>query len=405
MAAPRVQRGHRMTEFLPYGAQSIDDDDVEAVVRALRSDYLTTGPRVGEFERAVAGRVGAAAGVACSSGTAGLHAAAHVLDLGPDDEVVVPAVTFLATANAVRYVGAKVVFCDVDPETGLMGPEHLERALSPRTRAVFPVHLTGRPVDLRPIAELSCANDVDVVEDAAHALGASYEGAPVGDGRYSRMAVFSFHPVKHVTTGEGGLVSTNDPDLEHRLRRFVSHGMERDPERLEGASPGPWYYEQVELGFNYRITDVQCALGTSQMAKLDRFVARRREIAARYDALLEGMAHVAPNGAGPAASESAFHLYAVRVDFEGAGLTRAEVMAGLRERGVGSQVHYIPVPSQPDFRRLGHDPADFPGAERYYARTLSLPMFPRMTDADVDRVAGALDDVLARRGAAAGSGS
>lgn len=384
-----------MSHFLPYGAQSIDDDDVRAVVEVLRSDYLTTGPAVTRFERAVAEHCGARAGVAVSSGTAGLHAAAHVLDLGPDDEVVVPAMTFIATANAARYVGARVVFCDVCPETGLMRPEDLERVRTPRTRAVFPVHLTGRPVDLAGIARIACDAGITVVEDAAHALGATFEGEPVGDGRYARMAVFSFHPVKHITTGEGGMVMTNDEELERRLRRFICHGMERDPAHLEAPSPGPWSYEQAELGFNYRITDIQCALGTSQLAKLDGFVARRRELAARYDRLLEGVDAVAPIGRGPAASNSAYHLYEVLIDFAALGTTRAAVMDALRALGIGTQVHYIPVPSQPYYRRLGQDMASYPGARQFYERTLSLPLFPRMSDGDVDRVVDALAGVLA----------
>lgn len=384
-------------EFLPYGAQSIDEDDVRAVVDVLRSDYLTTGPAVTAFERAVAERCDARAAVAVSSGTAGLHAAAHVLDLEPDDEVVVPAMTFLATANAVRYVGARVVFCDVCPDTGLMRPEDLERVRTPRTRAVFPVHLTGRPVDLAAIGSIACEAGLTVVEDAAHALGAEFEGRPIGDGRYASMAVLSFHPVKHITTGEGGMVLTNAAELERRLRRFICHGMERDPAHLERPAPGPWSYEQAELGFNYRITDIQCALGTSQLAKLDGFVERRRALAARYDRLLADVDGVAPIGRGPKASNSAYHLYAVLIDFDALGTARAQVMEALRERGIGTQVHYIPVPSQPYYRRLGSDMAAFDGARRFYERTLSLPLFPRMTDGDVDRVVGALADVISTR--------
>ncbi|MEM9383385.1 MAG: UDP-4-amino-4,6-dideoxy-N-acetyl-beta-L-altrosamine transaminase, partial [Planctomycetota bacterium] len=372
----------------------LDEDDVAAVVEALRSPYLTTGPRVGAFEDALARTVGAEHAVAVSSGTAALHAACHVLDLGPEDEVVVPAITFLATANAVRYVGARVVFADVCPDCGLMRPEDLERAMTPRTRAVMPVDLTGRPTDLEAIAALARDRGAAVVEDAAHALGATLRGRTVGDGTWADMAIFSFHPVKHVTTGEGGAVVTNDPERAARLRRFASHGMVRDASALEHPSPGPWYYEQQELGFNYRLTDVQCALGISQLAKLGRFVERRRALAARYDRLLADLPSVEPVDPGPDGSESAYHLYAVLVDFEGIGRSRAQVVQALRERGIGTQVHYIPVPSQPDYERLGHDAAAFPGALRYYERTLSLPLFPRMEDADVDRVVGALADVL-----------
>ncbi|MEO0652227.1 MAG: UDP-4-amino-4,6-dideoxy-N-acetyl-beta-L-altrosamine transaminase [Planctomycetota bacterium] len=383
-----------MADFLPYGAQWIDADDVEAVVECLRSDYLTTGPRVGEFERAVCTAVGATHGVACSSGTAGLHAAAHVLDLGPDDEVVVPAVTFLATANCIHYCGARVVFCDVDPESGLMRPEDLEAVLTGRTRAVFPVHLTGRPVDLDRLASIACEAGLRIVEDAAHALGATLGGHRIGDGTRSVMTVFSFHPVKHITTGEGGLVTTADDELARRLRRFVSHGMERDAAHLERDSEGPWYYEQQELGFNYRITDIQCALGLSQMAKLERFVARRRELAAHYDRLLTEVPHVRPVAGSVPEAQSAYHLYEVLVDFDAAGTTRAELMGRLRERGIGSQVHYIPVPHQPYWRRAGYGLEDLPGAAAFYERTLSLPLFPRMADGDVERVVDGLRELL-----------
>ena len=383
-----------LNEFLPYGAQTIDDDDIAAVVEALRSPFLTTGPRVPAFEAGIAEAVGARHAVAVSSGTAALHAACHVLDLGPEDEVVVPAITFLATANAVRYVGARVVFADVCADSGLMRPEDLERAITPRTRAVIPVHLTGRPTELDALHAIATKQGAVIIEDAAHALGATLAGHPIGDGTWSEMTIFSFHPVKHITTGEGGLIVTNNAVRAARLRRFISHGMVRDADELEHPSEGPWYYEQQELGFNYRITDVQCALGSSQLSKLPQFVERRRELAGLYDERLASLAEVRPVDKGSDGSESAYHLYAVLIDYEALGTTRAAVMDGLRSHGIGYQVHYIPVPSQPDYRRLGFDPGHFPGAQRYYERTLSLPLFPRMVDADVDRVVDALASVL-----------
>tara|TARA_Y100001968_G_C19433882_1_gene758556 strand:- start:1462 stop:2622 length:1161 start_codon:yes stop_codon:yes gene_type:complete len=380
--------------FLPYGAQSIDEDDIAAVVATLRSPYLTTGPKVAEFEAAVADYVGAAAGVAVCNGTAALHATCHALGLGPGDEVVVPALTFLATANCVRYVGATPVFADVCPDSGLVTAETVTAAISPRTRAVLPVHLTGRPVDLAPIRALTEARGIALVEDAAHALGATYQGQPIGNGQCSEMAIFSFHPVKHMTTGEGGMVVTNDPKLEERLRRFRNHGMVRSPEALQRESPGPWYYEQQELGYNYRITDIQCALGLSQLKRLDHFLLRRRQLAARYDQLFADCPQVHPVAPGGHRSQSAYHLYSVLVDFDALGRSRADVMGQLRAAGIGTQVHYIPVPHQPYYQALGGKQQDYPGAADYYRRTLSLPLFPRMDDDDVDRVVDALSRVL-----------
>ncbi len=380
--------------FLPYGSQSIDDDDIAAVVETLRSPYLTTGPKVAEFEVAVAKRVDANAGIAVSNGTAALHATCHVLGLGPGDEVIVPAVTFLATANCARYVGANPIFADVDPDTGLVTAETIEAAITPRTKAIIPVHLTGRPVDLEPIARLAQKHGLAVIEDAAHAMGATYQGEPIGSGKWSQMAIFSYHPVKHMTTGEGGMILTNDPALEEKLRRFRSHGMVHQEEALQRAKPGPWYYEQQDLGYNYRITDIQCALGLSQLRKLDGFVEKRRELASVYDELLEGFHGVCPVAKGAHETQSAYHLYAVLIDFETLGVSRADVMGQLRERGVGTQVHYIPVPHQPYYNNLGFEMSQYPGAQQYYERTLSLPLFPRMTNQDVIRVVEALREIL-----------
>jgi UDP-4-amino-4,6-dideoxy-N-acetyl-beta-L-altrosamine transaminase len=385
-----------LDRFLPYGRQVIDDDDVEAVVRALRGDYLTTGPLVAEFETALAARVGAAHAVAMANGTAALHAAYVSAGVGPDDEVVVPAITFLATANAARFLGARVVFADVDATTGLMTPATLAPKLSARTRVVAPVHLTGATVDLDGIAELSATVNASVVEDAAHALGARDGAGSIGDCRRSRMTMFSFHPVKHVTTGEGGAVTTGDPELARRLRVLRSHGMVHELERFEYEPTTPWYYEQQELGYNYRITDVQCALGLSQLGKLERFLARRRELAARYDGALAALDGVMPVTRGGATASSAYHLYAVLIDFPRFGRTRAQVMQTLRERGIGTQVHYPPVPSQPYYRRLGEAPERYPGAMAYAERTLSLPLFPAMRDDDVTRVVEALSAALGR---------
>jgi len=384
-----------MTEdILPYGRQCIDEEDVAAVVEALRSDYLTTGPRVAAFERGLAEALGVAHVVAVCNGTAALHAACGAAGLGPGDEVLVPAITFLASANCARYVGAEPVFVDVDPRSGLIDPEDAARKVNAKTKAIIPVHLNGRPADLDAIHELAEAHELTVIEDAAHALGARYRATTIGDCARSDMAIFSFHPVKHVTTGEGGAISTADPELARRLAVFRNHGIERDPQRLEQPAPGPWYYEQQTLGFNYRITDLQCALGLSQLAKLDRFVARRQALAARYDRALASLAGVEPVAVGTAETRSAYHLYAVLIDFEGRGTTREAAMAELRARGILTQVHYIPVPAQPYYVARGARAADCPGAQAYYERVLSLPMFPAMGDGDVDRVVEALAEVL-----------
>ncbi len=382
--------------FLPYGRQSIDDDDIAAVAAALRSDFLTTGPLVERFETAFAAEVGARHAVACANGTAALHLAMMALGIGPADVCIAPSITFLATANCVRYVGAEVVFADVDPDSGLMTPQTLAAAIGRvpagrPLRAVLPVHLRGDAVDLPGLATLAAAEGAVLVEDAPHAVGTTMMFGnvteQVGDTRHSAMATFSFHPVKTLTTGEGGMVTTNDPALAARLRLLRSHGMVRP------AGADPWWYEMAEPGFNYRLPDINCALGMSQLAKLADFVARRRALAAAYGAALAPLAPAVRLAASPPWSDPALHLMCVLIDFAGLGLDRAAVMAGLQARGVGSQVHYIPVHRQPYYRaRYGE--LDLPGAEGWYARCLSLPLYPGMADGDVVRVAGALAEVL-----------
>ncbi|MDJ0893584.1 MAG: UDP-4-amino-4,6-dideoxy-N-acetyl-beta-L-altrosamine transaminase [Alphaproteobacteria bacterium] len=396
--------------FLPYARQSIEDDDVAAVGAALKDDLLTTGPRVAAFEAKLAEKTQARFAVACSSGTAALHLAVLGLGFGPGDCVVVPAVTFLATANAGRYVGADVVFADVDPETGLMTEETLAAALAKcgqaRRSAVLPVHLAGQMVAMAAVAHLARASGAAVVEDASHALGSlvtSPEGErlPTGNCRHSDMATFSFHPAKAIAMGEGGAVTTNDAAMAARLRQLRNHGMTRDPSAFEQAelafAPGgeanPWYYEMAQPGLNYRVTDVQCALGLSQLEKLDRFVARRRELVRRYDEMLARFSPVVQPIARVPECLPAWHIYPVLVDFAACGLDRATLMTRLRTKGIGTQVHYIPVHMQPYYRQL-YGRLELPGAERYYARTLSLPLFPAMADGDVDRVVDALEDAL-----------
>lgn len=383
--------------FLPYGRQTIEDDDVAAVATALRADFLTTGPTVEAFEAAFRARVGAGHAVAVANGTATLHLAMLALGVGEGEVCIAPSVTFLATANCARYVGAEVVFADVDPDSGLMTPDTLAQALKRaegrRVRAVLPVHLRGDVCDLPGLKALTDGVGAVLVEDAPHALGSVgvFDGAahPVGDGAYSSFASFSFHPVKTLATGEGGMLTTNDAALAARARSLRSHGMVRP------AGAEPWVYEMPELGFNYRIPDVLCALGISQLAKLDRFVARRKALTALYVDRLAALAPLVRLAESPAWSDPALHLLTVLVDFETAGTTRRTVVEALKAQGVGSQVHYIPVHRQP-YYQARYGPLDLPGADAWYARCLTLPLYPGMADGDVDRVVGALAGALGR---------
>ena len=381
--------------FLPYGRQTIEDDDVAAVAAALRDDFLTTGPRVEAFETAFADFVGAKHAVACANGTAALHLAMLALDVQPGEVCIVPSITFLATANCVRYVGAEVVFADVDPDTGLMTPKTLADAIARaggrRIAAVLPVHLRGDIAELPALRDLADGVGAALVEDAPHALGSAmvFDNVPAraGDNRWGAMATFSFHPVKTMTTAEGGMVTTADPALADRLRTLRSHGM------LRPAGAEPWWYEMPEIGFNYRLPDVLCALGLSQLAKLPRFIERRRALTRRYEAALAPLSPLVQTAARPPWSDPALHLMSVLIDFAAVGRSRAEVMEALRVRGVGSQVHYIPVHRQPYYAQR-YGALDLPGAEAWYARTLSLPLYPAMADGDVDRVVGALTEAL-----------
>jgi UDP-4-amino-4,6-dideoxy-N-acetyl-beta-L-altrosamine transaminase len=383
--------------FLPYGRQTIEEDDIAAVAAALRADFLTTGPAVEAFETAFREVVGAAHAVACSNGTAALHLAMLAAGIGPGDVCIVPAITFLATANCAAYVGGDVVFADVDPDSGLMTPatlaEALDRARGRRVRAVLPVHLRGDVCDLPALAALAARAGAVLVEDAPHALGSTLRVGDhverVGDCAHSAMATFSFHPVKTIATGEGGMVTTSDADLATRLRRARSHGMS------PVAGGDPWLYEMAEPGFNYRLPDILCALGLSQLAKLPRFAARRRALADAYRTALAPLAPLVRPAASPPGSDPVLHLMTVLIDFKAAGRTRREVVEALAAKGVGSQVHYIPVHSQP-YWRARNGALSLPGAQAWYDRCLSLPLYPAMADDDVARVAEALGDALLR---------
>jgi UDP-4-amino-4,6-dideoxy-N-acetyl-beta-L-altrosamine transaminase len=390
--------------FLAYGRQGIDEADIAAVTSVLRGDWLTTGPMVEGFEAALATKVGARFAVACSSGTAALHLAVLAAGIKLGDRAIVPSLTFLATANAVRYADAEVIFADVDGETGLLRAADMEAAIDgaggPVT-AVLPVHLAGQCADMPAIATIARARGMAVIEDACHALGSTYiadgEIIPVGSCRHSDMAVFSFHPVKAITTGEGGAVTTNDPHLYKRLKLLRSHGMTRDATEFENAElafgadgkVNPWYYEMPEVGFNYRSSDINCALGLSQLGKLDRFIDRRRALVALYDQLLAPLAPpIVPPKRVPDCNP-AWHLYAPRFRFLEIGVERGSLMKAMEAAGIGTQVHYIPVHLQPYYQRR-HGEQQLPGAMHYYRATLSLPLFPEMTDDDVLRVVNAL---------------
>jgi UDP-4-amino-4,6-dideoxy-N-acetyl-beta-L-altrosamine transaminase len=393
--------------FLPYGGQEIDSDDIAAVTKALGEELLTTGPLVGAFETAIRETVGSEHAVVCNSGTAALHLASMALKLGPDDQVVVPTITFVATANAPHFTGAEVVFADVDPDTGLLTAEHLEDALqrAPKAKACFPVHLNGNACNMAAIQSVAARHGVRIIEDACHALGGAYNDGTghIGDCRYADMAVFSFHPVKSIAMGEGGAVTTNAQDFADRARLLRSHGLLRDANQFEDSNQAlafdqegalnPWYYEMQEPGFNYRAPDILCALGLSQIGKLGRFVETRRSLAATYDRLLEPLAPVALPVSAPYRGTSAYHLYPILIDFEAAGCTRAHLMDALRRSGIGTQVHYVPVHLQPFYRKRCGD-LQLPGAIRYYERVLALPLSTRMTPENAVDVAVCLAEAL-----------
>ncbi len=393
--------GFERMEILPYGRHLIEQDDIAAVTEVLRGGWLTQGPRVAQLEERVAARCGARFGVACNSGTAALHLALLAAGVGPVDEIVGPALSFLATSNCGVYVGATPRFCDVDFSSVRMTAELLAPVLSARTRAVLPVHFAGMACDMASISARvrSRCPDAVIIEDACHALGGIHDdGTPVGSLRWADMVMFSFHPVKHVAAGEGGIILTDREDLAERLARLRNHGITKDPGQLTRPDEGPWYYEMHEVGFNFRIPDLNCALALSQLGKLDRFLDRRREIAARYHRAFAELSHVV-SPSPPDAADSAWHIYALHIDFEALGRSRQEVVAELRARGVGTQIHYYPVPLQPYYqRRWGYEEGDFPGAERHYAQTLTIPLFPAMSDDDVERVIAALRAVLGSAG-------
>lgn len=376
--------------LLPYGRQQIDEADIEAVVQVLRSVWLTTGPKVAEFEREFADFVSAGEAVVVSNGTAALHAAMYAIDIGPGDEVIVPAMTFAASANCVVFQGGTPVFADVNPETLLLDPAQVEAKITPRTKAIIAVDYAGQPCDYDALRAISDRHDLILVADACHALGGSYKGRPVGS--LADLSTFSFHPVKHITTGEGGMIATNDPESARRMRVFRNHGITSDHRQREQA--GSWFYEMVDLGYNYRMTDLQCALGISQLRKLPGWIAYRQEIARRYDVAFAETPAVDPLRVRDDVVH-AYHLYIIQLNLDQLEVGRASVFAALRAEGIGVNVHYIPVHLHPFYRRrFATRPGLCPVAEAAYERIISLPIFPQMIDADIDEVISATHKVV-----------
>jgi UDP-4-amino-4,6-dideoxy-N-acetyl-beta-L-altrosamine transaminase len=389
-----------MMSLIPYGRQYIDDADIAAVSEVLRSDFLTQGPTVSKFEQAISSYCGVGHAVASNSATSSLHVACLALGVGKGDIVWTTPITFVASANCALYCGASIDFVDIDPATYNMSIDCLKEKLLASKKSgslpkvVIPVHMCGQSCDMAGIHALSQEYGFKVIEDASHAIGGRYRNGPVGDCRYSDITVFSFHPVKIITTGEGGMATTNDHRLSKRMRMFGSHGITRDAQEMTSEPHGPWYYEQIELGFNYRMTDIQAALGLSQMRRLDEFVSQRHAIAARYDKLLSDINVVIP--VQHPDSYSGLHLYIVRMHSGAQAGAHRQVFESLRAYGIGVNVHYIPLHLQPYHRKLGFSAGDFPAAEEYYKRSITLPIFPALTETQQDTVVSRLKILINR---------
>lgn len=376
--------------MIPYGRQTIEEDDIRAVVEALRSDWLTTGPLVEVFENKFANFVGARHAVAVSNGTAALHASMYALNIQPGDEVIVSPMTFAASANCVVFQGGTPVFADVDKDTLLIDPAKVEEKITKRTKAIVAVDYAGQPCEYDALNSLAKKHGLKVVGDACHALGGSYKGKMVGS--LADLSAFSLHPVKHITTGEGGVITTDDPDFAARMKMFRSHGISSDHRQRE--KEGSWFYEMMDLGYNYRLTDFQCALGISQLAKLPNWIHRRQSIAKIYDQAFSKVEGIKPLGLRSNLSH-AYHLYVVRIEEKTIGKDRATVFKLLRSKGIGVNVHYVPVHLHPYYRkRFGTEIGQCPVAEAAYNQILSLPMFPRLEDSDVNRVISIVNEVI-----------
>ena len=379
-------------KMLPYGHQWIDQDDIKAVSEVLQSDWITQGPKVEEFENNFAKYVGARYAVAVNSGTAALHNACFAAGISKGEKVITTPITFVASANCVIYQGGTPVFADIREDTLNIDPEEIKKKITSDTRALIPVDFTGLPVDLEEILQIARKNNLIVIEDASHALGATYKGSKIGS--ISDMTIFSFHPVKHIATGEGGMITTNNKKYYERLKLFRTHGITKDRDKLLNYD-GPWYYEMQELGYNYRLTDFQCALGLSQLKKIDRIIQRRREIAQKYNSEFKDMPEIKIPQINPADSNPAWHIYMIQLYLERSKVGRREIFKALIAENIGVNVHYIPVHLQPYYqKRFSYHLGDFPIAENYYSRVITLPIFPKMSDHDVDDVIMAVKKVV-----------
>ena len=380
-----------MSEFIAYAKQWIDQEDIDAVVKILNSDWLTQGPAIKQFESDFSQKVGAGYAVAVSNGTAALHLSLLALGVGPGDEVITTPNSFLATANAILYVGATPVFVDIEMSHFGLDVFKIEAAITAKTKAIIPVHFAGFPVDLSAIHGIASKYRLNVIEDACHALGASFKDSKIGDCAYSDCATFSFHPVKHIATGEGGMITTNSKDIYDQLMMLRTHGVTKDRGALS-QNPGPWYYEMQQLGYNYRMTDMQAALGISQLKKLDSFVNRRRAIAKQYNNAFLNLDWIVPIKEN-SDQQASYHLYVVQIDFDKIKKTRTDVMKTLKEKGIGTQVHYIPIIDQPYYKEKVNVKGQFEMVKHYYKLTLSLPMYPLMSDSEVMRVIQAVGEL------------
>ncbi|SHD76649.1 UDP-4-amino-4,6-dideoxy-N-acetyl-beta-L-altrosamine transaminase [Schnuerera ultunensis] len=377
--------------YLPYGQQWIDDEDIEEVVKVLKSDFLTTGPKIEEFEKKFANYIGAKYAVAISNGTAALHAACFAAGIKEGDEVITTPITFAASANCILYQGGKPVFADIDPKTYNIDIEDVERKITKKTKAIIPVDFTGQPVDIDAVNDIAKKYGLIVIEDAAHSFGAEYKDKKIGS--LVDMTTFSFHPVKHITTGEGGMITTNDDELYNKLKLFRTHGITRDEEILHNKDEGPWYYEQLELGYNYRMTDIQAALGISQLNKIDKFLERRREVANKYNEYLKDIDGIIL----PYQEEytkSSWHLYIIQLESEKLRVGRKQIYQALQAENIGVNVHYIPVYYHPYYKKIGYEKGMCPNAEKLYDRIITIPLYPGMIDKDVEDVVGAIDKVI-----------
>lgn len=385
-------------QVIPYGRQDITQSDINEIVAVLQSDYLTQGPQVPRFEQLVAQHVGACHALAVNSATSALHIACMALGLGPGDWLWTTPITFVASSNCALYCGAQVDFVDIDPRTYNLCPLALERKLQQAEqqgtlpKVLVPVHLCGQPCDMAAIHALSNEYGFKIIEDASHAIGGRYQGQFIGNGQFSDITVFSFHPVKIITTAEGGMALTNSEELANKMALLRSHGITRDPAHMTHEPDGPWYYQQIELGYNYRMTELQAALGVSQLTRLDDYVARRHVLAKRYDTLLAHLPLILPWQHPD--SYSGLHLYVVRLQLNKLTMSHRQVFEALREQGIGVNLHYIPVHMQPYYQRMGFKPGDFPEAQNYYAQAISLPMYQTLSEAQQDRVVAVLEQVL-----------